>query len=85
MDKKPYSNEKLLQSLLEEHPDLLAGDQIKNPTLNTHVPQNKGTYVANEKRELSTLRILFFMGKGGGMGMLQAARPVVVKSEIVES
>lgn len=28
MDKKPYPNEKLLQSLLEKYPDLLAGDQI---------------------------------------------------------
>jgi hypothetical protein len=41
------------------------------PALNTHVPQDKGTYVANEKRELSTLRILFFMGKDGDSALLQ--------------
>lgn len=44
MDKEPYPNEYSLQSLLEKHPDLLAGDQIDetNPRRWLHVSREVG-------------------------------------------
>ena len=44
MDKEPYESEYILQSLLEKHPDLLAGDQIDetNPRRWLHVSREMG-------------------------------------------
>jgi hypothetical protein len=44
---------------------IMAKDSAFIPTLNAYVPQDNGTYEANEKQDLLTSQVLFFMGKDG--------------------